>query len=396
VSDDWIRPAVDAGYDDMVDLRRDLHAHPEIGLEEHRTTGIIRDRLDALGLAREVTGTDTGAVYSLDGGRPGATVVLRADIDALPVVEEVDLGYRSRTDGLMHACGHDEHTAAQLGVAAMLAARAEELPGRYVFVFQPGEELCDGAAKMLAGGALADIGPARLLGHHVSSLLPLGWVGVRAGVAMSEVHTLRVEVHGTGGHAAMPGAGDVVRAVAALAVELATVVDGMSLEGTDCVCTAGLLQAGTAPNVAPRSARLLGTLRTFTDEQRVDALGRLEALCLRMGTDYGVDVHLALAGHAPAVVNDPTTAAVVADAARVMLDPTVVGAQVFDLPPVTPSDDVSELMARVPGCYFFVGGAPPDGTAGAHHSPTFAIDDQALRTSALVTTRAALALAGST
>jgi len=389
-ADRWVQGAVAAVFDEMVDTRRLLHAHPELGFEEHQTTALVRQRLAGLGLSEEPAGTDTGAVFSLDGGREGATVVLRADIDALPVDEEVALPYRSTVDGVMHACGHDEHTASLLGVAAALSRRAGDLPGRYVFVFQPGEETCDGARRMLELGALRRLGPARLVGHHVTSQLPVGMVGLRPGVAMSEAHSLRVELHGGGGHGAMPtGTGDVVAGAAQLAVSLPSVVEGLTFEGTACVCSAGTLHAGTAPNVVPDRAVLEGTLRTFTDRQREDALARLADLVAQVAADRGVEATLTLPSHTPAVVNDPAVTAVVDRVAREV----VADGHLLAMPPVGPSDDVSELLAVVPGCYFFVGGAPPDGPAGMHHSPTFAVDDGALRVSALVTLHAALALA---
>lgn len=387
---EWVETAVTAALDEMIDTRHTLHAQPELGFAEHRTTALVRDRLTGLGLSEEPAGTTTGAVFSLEGGRPGSTVVLRADIDALPVEEQVDVPYRSQVGGVMHACGHDEHTASLLGVARVLSRRAGDLPGRFVFVFQPGEETCDGARRMLELGALRSLGPARLVGHHVTSQLPVGLVGLRAGVAMSEAHSLRVELHGGGGHGAMPtGRGDVVAAAAQLAVSLPSVVEGLSFEGTDCVCSAGTLHAGTAPNVVPDRAVLEGTLRTFTDRQRAEALARLRDLVGQVADDRGVEAVLTLPSRTPAVVNDPAVTAVVERIAGQALP----DGQVFRMPPVAPSDDVSELLAVVPGCYFFVGGAPAGSSAGAHHSPTFAVSDGALRVSATVTLRAALALA---
>lgn len=387
---EWIEPAVGAAFDEMVETRHTLHARPELGFAEHETTALVRERLAGLGLTEEPAGTDTGAVFSLDGGRPGSTVVLRADIDALPVQEQVAVPYRSQVDGLMHACGHDEHTASLLGVARVLSQRAGDLPGRFIFVFQPGEETGSGARRMLELGALAGLGPAHLVGHHVTSQLPVGTVGLRTGIVMSESHALRVEVRGSGGHGAMPsGRGDVVAAAAQLAISLPAVVTGLSYKGTECVCSAGTLHAGTASNVVPDRAMLEGTLRTFTGEQRHQALDRLRDLAGQVATDRGVEVELSFPAHTPAVVNDPAVAAVVERAAGQAAE----DGRVLQMPPVAPSDDVSELLSRMPGCYFFVGGGPPDGSAGVHHSPTFAVADAALRVSALVSVRAALALA---
>ena len=316
--------------------------------------------------------------------------MLRADIDALPVHEAVDLPFRSFDDGVMHACGHDVHTAALLGAARVLAEHAGDLPGRYVLVFQPGEESLCGARTMVEGGLFDDLTVDGLVGFHVTSMAPPGLVGLRPGIAMSEAHSLTITLRGGGGHGAMPSdQGDVVRAVAVTVGELAGTVEGLRYEGTDCVCSAGMLAAGTAVNVVPELATLRGTLRTFTDDQREEALGRLRALCGRIGSDFGVAVELTLTERTPAVVNDPSVTARVEAAARALPDVHVVA-----MPPVAPSDDVSEFLNRVPGCYFFVGGALADGSSGVHHSPTFALDESSLRVGAAVLLESAVALAG--
>ncbi len=382
---------VDAAFDEMVDTRRDLHAHPELALHETRTTELVRDRLSALGLTEPCRPTATGAVFDLGGGRPGPTVVLRADIDALPVHEGVDVPFRSSVDGLMHACGHDVHTAALLGVARVLAGRAEELPGRYRFIFQPAEEGVCGAQLMIDGGALADL-PAgtRLVGFHVGSILPAGMVAMRDGIAMAEVHAFRLVIEGPGAHGGMPSAGgNVVLAAAALVRELGSVVEELTYESTPCVCSAGTVQAGTAPNVVPTRAVVTGTLRTFTDHQRAVALDRLRDLCAAVAESEQVTVDLALPEHASAVVNSPEVTTVVESVARSVVGPT----KVLRMPPVSPSDDVSEMLRLLGGCYFFVGGGLPDGSSGMHHSPTFAVDESSLRVGAAVVAGAAVALA---
>ena len=380
----------DTVFDDMVDVRRALHRRPELSLEEHVTTGVIRDRMKALGIDEAIRAAETGGIFSMDGGRPGRTVVVRGDIDGLPVQEDTNRAVHSEVDGVMHACGHDVHVASVLGAASVLASRREDLPGRYVFVFQPGEEALCGAKTMLEGGALSVMQDGRLTGFHVTSLLPTGMVALRNGIAMSEAHSLRIELSGPGGHGAVPSAqGDVIRATAVLVGLLSSVVDGLAYEGSVCVCSAGTLTAGTAVNVVPTSARVTGTLRTFTPEQREDAVGRLRALCDSVSEDQGVHIELALPEHTPAVVNDPAVTELVEAEAKAVL-----GADnVLRIPPTQPSDDVSEFLARLPGCYFFVGGGPGDGSGGMHHSPSFFVEDGALRSGASVLVRSALALA---
>jgi amidohydrolase len=381
---------VDAVYDHMVDLRREVHHRPELAFAEHHTTGLIRDHMAKLGIDESVRVTDTGGIFTMEGGRPGAAVVLRADIDALPIQEDEAKPGRSEVEGVMHACGHDVHVAALLGAASVLASRREELPGRYVFLFQPGEEALCGAKAMVENGALAAMEGGRLVGFHVTSQIPTGIVALRSGVTMSEAHSLRITLTGPGGHGAMPtGQGDVIQAAAELVRGLGQVADGLSYEGAGCVCSAGTLRAGTAVNVVPTSALVTGTLRTFTAAQRKEALGRLRDLCGSVGEAQGVRVELELPEHTPAVVNDPGVVDLVEAEAQ-----QVLGAdQVLRMPPSAPSDDVSEFLAHLPGCYFFVGGAATDGTSGTHHCPTFSVEDASLRIGAGVMVRSALSLA---
>ncbi len=381
---------VDAVFDDMVDIRRDLHRNPELGFEEVDTTALVRWRLEGLGLAELPVVTPTGAAYTLMGGRPGRPVVLRADMDALPITEEVSLPFASHVEGKMHACGHDAHTAVLLSVAQVLQGRAEDLCGSYTFIFQPAEELLGGARQMVDGGVLDGLEGGVTLGHHVTSVLPTGLVAMRPGIAMAEVHTFALVLRGPGGHGAVSGqSGDVVRAICDAVSQLGAVVEGLDYEHISCVCSAGMVRAGTAPNVLPDHASLKGTLRTFTPEHRKEALKRLRSLCDRVGSDHGVTVQLELPGSAPAVTNDPSTTETVAHVARAQL-----GAEkVMAMPPVTPSDDMSVFLQRLPGCYFFVGGALGGGRSGMHHSPTFAIDEEAMRIAARLMVGAAATLA---
>jgi amidohydrolase len=382
--------AVEGAFDEMVDTRRMVHRHPELAFEEHATTALIRDRMASLQIAELTRVLDTGGIFALEGGRPGRTVVLRADIDGLPIREDAATPFHSEVDGVMHACGHDVHVAALLGAASVLGSRRDELPGRYIFLFQPAEEALCGAKRMVEGGALDLLTGARLVGFHVTSQIPTGLVALRDGITMSEAYSLRITLVGPGGHGAMPtGQGDVIKALAELVPRLATVADGLTYEGANCICSAGMLSAGTAVNVVPTTATVSGTLRTFTEAQRQEALVRLQAICDAVGDAQGVRIGLELPEHTPAVVNDATVTNVVEAQAQELL-----GADhVFRMPPSSPSDDVSEFLNHLPGCYFFVGGASADGTSGMHHSPTFSVEDAALRVGAGVVVRSAVALA---
>ncbi len=373
----------------MRDIRHDLHRHPELSFAEHRTTAVICERLRELGWALLECPTETGAVAHL-AGRGGRHVLVRADIDALPVQEESDVDFASVVPGVMHACGHDVHTAAALGVADVLARlrAADELVGSYTLVFQPAEEGLGGARAMIEGGLLETLRPDVAIGAHVASLAPVGVVATRPGVLMSQAHAFAVELTGTGGHGAMAtSAGNVVLAASALAPRLGEVVAGLEHAGVACACSAGVLAAGTAPNVVPRRGVVRGTLRTFSAAQADEALARLGALVEAIAGQFEVSATLQLNESTPAVINDEATEAVVVaaleDAPELMF---------FETPPVTPSDDVAEFLNRVPGCYLLVGGAPPGG-AGMHHAPDFAIDDEALRRVARAVLSGALALA---
>ena len=381
---------LDRANDAMVDIRHDLHAHPELSFQEHRTTNVVRDRLVSLGWELAPCPTATGAVAVLRGRRHGRRVMVRADIDALPVQEERPLAYRSVLDGVMHACGHDVHTAGLLGVADLLAQRREELAGEYTLVFQPAEESLGGARAMIEGGLFDEHPVDVVIGAHVTSLAPVGLVAARPGVLMSEALAIAVHFEGAGGHGAMASTeGNVILAVSSLAPRLGEVVADLSFDGTNCACSPGVIQAGTANNVVPRHALLRGTLRTFTAQHQVEALERLRTLVGEIEQSFGVRCSIESNDGTPAVVNDPEVAQ------RVMATAgAVVGhANVLAVPPTTPSDDVSEFLNRVPGCYMFIGGALGDGTSGMHHSPDFAVDDGALRNVAGVLAACAVELA---
>ena len=281
--------------DPMVDIRHDLHAHPELAFEEHRTTQVVTDRLVQLGFEIRPCPTVTGVVARLVGARPGRRVMVRADMDGLPVSEErSDLSFVSQNEGVMHACGHDVHVAGLLGVADLLARRRDDLEGEFTLLFQPAEEAISGARAMIEGGVLDSNPVDFVIGAHVTSLAPVGLVATRAGILMSDAQSITVNIKGRGGHGAMATVeGNVVLAVSYLAPRLASVVDGLIYEGTGCACSAGVLSAGTANNVVPRHAQLQGTLRTFTADQKDEAVRRLRALLDEVENAFQVTCELA-------------------------------------------------------------------------------------------------------
>jgi amidohydrolase len=390
VTDADTTAAIDTVYDEMVDIRRAVHRQPELAFAEHATTALIRDRMAAWDIGELHRVGETGGIFAFDGDRPGGAVVLRADIDGLPIQEDAANPFHSDVEGTMHACGHDVHVASLLGVAHALSARREQLAGRFIFLFQPAEEALCGAKRMVEAGALEVIGDARLIGFHVTSQIPTGLVALREGIAMSEAHSLHITLTGPGGHGAIPTAtGDVIKATADLVARLGSVAQGLTYEGASCVCSAGMLSAGTAVNVVPTTATVSGTLRTFTDDQREETLLRLQAVCDGIADSHGVRVELDFPEHTPAVVNDGTVTDLVEEVSQVQLGRE----HVIRMPPSSPSDDVSEFLSYLPGCYFFVGGASPDESSGMHHSPTFSVEDGSLRVGAGVLLRSAIALA---
>jgi amidohydrolase len=390
---DWLPAAVAAGIDESVDTRRWFHAHPELSFEEHESSRLILDRLVALGLQIEACPTPTGAVASLTGGKPGRTVVVRADIDALPVHEEVDLAFRSSVDGQMHACGHDAHGAILLSVARLMADRADDLPGRYVFLFQPAEEKLGGARRMIDGGVLDGLDAEASVAIHVTSQMPVGLIGLKAGTAMSGSHSFRVLIRGPGGHGAVAGReGNVVLAAADLAGRLPGTAESMTYEEAHCACSTGMIHAGTAPNVVPQLAELRGTLRTYTSEQGAAGVAAVEDVCRLVAEEFGVEVDLDMVFGTAPVVNDPDATNRVRRATQQLLG----GDRIIPMPPVAPSDDMAEFLDRLPGCYFFVGAGDPEHRSGAHHSPTFRIDEGCLETGAVSLAAAAMALAAPT
>lgn len=378
--------------DEVVDTRRHLHSHPEVGFEEHETSRLIEERLSAIGAEVAKCPTDTGAVAVLDGGRPGRTVLLRADIDALPIVEESGVPFESRIEGRMHACGHDGHTAILLGVARALSERAEDLPGRYVFLFQPAEEIISGAREMIARGVL-DQHPADVcVGLHLGSFLESGTVMTRPGLLWAGCDSFELTITGPGGHGGMMGReGNVISAQAFLLERLHTIVDGLIADDAQCHTTVGQIITDGFFNIVPRHAVLRGTVRTFTPELREEALDRLRGLMLETDTEFAVSSDVKIVYETVPLRNEPNVTDTVLAAAH-----DIVGDKASLLGrPLTVSDDMSEFLTRIPGCYFTVGARPPDAeVAPAHHSPTFRIDEAALETGVRVLLESAVRLAG--
>ncbi|HVC99561.1 MAG TPA: M20 family metallopeptidase [Candidatus Dormibacteraeota bacterium] len=378
--------------DEVIDIRRHLHRHPEVSFDEHQTSHLIARRLESYGLTLHPCPTETGAVATLDGGKPGRTILIRADIDALPIQEESGVDFQSGSDGRMHACGHDAHTAILLGVAKTLAEQAEDLPGRYLFVFQPAEEVVSGARQMIANGLLEQHPADFAIGLHLAAWAESGHVITKPGLLWGGSDAFEITFLGPGGHGGMMGrAGNVINAQAFLVERLMTVVEGLEWEdGTPCHTTIGDVRTDGAWNIVPRHALVKGSLRTFTEKLREVALQRLADLLLETETEFSVDAQLKLVHGTVPLINHPTPTDIVMETAR-----ELIGEKASTLGhPLTVSDDVAEFLTHIPGCYFQLGAKPPElEVPTSHHSPFFRIDEAAFATGVRVLAGSAVRLA---
>jgi amidohydrolase len=388
---DQLKSDIDELVPDMVAMRRDLHEHPELAFEEVRTSGIVAQRLRALGLEVQTGIAETGVIGTLRGGvsKPGAkTIAIRADMDALPIYELNEIEYRSTIDGKMHACGHDGHTSILLAVADILTKRRSELPGTVKFVFQPAEEVIGGAEPMVKEGAME--GVDGVIGLHLISDYPLGRVGVRAGTVFASADKVVLRVQGQGGHAAMPETTvDPIVISAHIITALQTLISRETSPFSPAVITIGKISAGTAFNIIPETAELQGTMRAFTSEHREKLVRRIgevaSGIALAMGGTCAVEIF----DGCPPCTNDPAMTEVVRKAAI-----EAVGEKDVDESEevmTTGSDDMAYFLNTVPGCYFIVGVHNEDkGARYPHHHPRFNIDEDALAVGVEVLTRAAM------
>ena len=357
----------------LVQNRRDLHAAPELSGKEIDTARYIAQRLGTLAVDRlrlEVGGT--GVVADINGTGPGRAVLVRADMDALPIDESVDVPFRSTRRGVMHACGHDVHMSIALNLAETLARNRDAFPGFVRFAFQPAEEIGGGAKPMIDDGALEGID--RVIGLHVWSELPVGQVSVRRDVVMASADFFALTVRGKAGHGAQPHLTvDAIAIAAQVVTALQTLVSRETSPIAPAVITIGSVQGGSAPNIVAGEAVLRGTLRTFDKALRTALLGRIAELADGIARSLRGRCDFKLESEAPPVINDPSIADLVSDAAR-----GVVGADgVVPFQPLMVGEDFSYFLEARPGCFFLLGGAP-EGPPVVHHTPQFRIDERCL------------------
>lgn len=368
--------------DQTVALRRAIHRRPEIGLELPRTQRVVLDALDDLGLAPR-TGTKLSSVVAaLEGARPGPTVLLRADMDALPLAEETGLAFASEVDGAMHACGHDTHVAMLLGAARLLAARRAEIAGRVLLMFQPGEEGCHGAKLMLDEGLLdlADGAPVRAaFALHITTQFASGTINVRPGPMMASGDKLRIAVRGQGGHASAPHrALDPVPIACEIVQALQTVVTRRVSVFDPAVVTVTQIFASTAHNVIPDTAELRGTIRTLSEETRAALRARIATAAEGIAAAHGATAEVWVDAGFPVTVNDAGAVELLRRAAGELLGDDRVPPM---RDPLMGSEDFSYVLQRVPGAIAFLGARPPElapEAAPSNHSAHVVFDEAAL------------------
>ncbi len=357
----------------LLEMRRDFHRHPELAFQEVRTSAKLAEFLEKLGLEVTRGVAQTGLVARLKGTKPGKTVLVRADIDALPIHEASGVEYTSQFPGVMHACGHDGHAAITAHVAAVFARFKEQLAGEVRFAFQPAEEIVSGALPMVEAGVLE--GVDAVVGLHLYSLLPAGKVGVRPGPSMAAADAFTIHLRGKGAHAAMPHEGvDTVLMASHVIVALQSLVSRETDPvGTSVITIASVMAGQGAHNVIPETAELKGTLRTFDARLREKLIRRIGEMSQGIAAALGGSAEVVWLRGSPAVVNDP----VMVERFRQVAQRVVGEESVLEVPPVMGGDDMSEFLNRRPGVYFWLGAGDPDPAKNRpHHHPGFWIDDQ--------------------
>ncbi len=372
----------------LEEIFQTLHQFPELGNCEHSSAALIRARLDALGIPYTPL-LDTATVAVIRGHAPGRTIGFRADIDALPLTEETGLPYASRTCGVMHACGHDFHTAALLGAAELLARRRNKFAGTVKLFFQPDEEGDGGAARMIAAGCMENPTVDAMLCCHVESGIPTGTLSVRSGPICAASNPFAVTIRGRGSHGAKPHLGtDVIVAGAQTVTALQTISSRRTSPTEPVVVTVGSFHSGTAGNILPEEAKLTGILRTMGGEARERVKADFRAIVSGIAAGMGVEAEIEIFESYPGCRNDPAVTSLLRQAAaKVLGEPNVLE---LDAPSLG-TDDFGYFSDAAPGCYYYIGvGNEEKGFTCPNHSPRFAADPDALPLAAAVAAQAAL------
>ena len=378
---EWMRREADELLPKLVEWRRDFHRHPELGFQEVRTAGIVAAHLQELGLEVSTGVGKTGVIAMVepdDLPDDSETVLLRFDMDALPIHEETGLPYASQNAGVMHACGHDGHTAIGMGVAQLLTRHRNELAGRVKLVFQPAEEGMGGAMAMISDGALEEPQPAAAYGLHLWSRLPYNQVVVQSGPLWAAADIFTLTVNGKGGHGATPhDTIDATLVASQLVVALQTIVSRNANPSDTAVVTVASFHSGNAGNVISEQAVLKGTIRSFEPDVRDLLLRRFEEICTGVCQAFGASYEFEMHSCVPATINSEAGARVMEGIAK-----EVVGEQnVAQIAPMMVGEDMAEFLNRAPGCFVLVGAAnPEEGFYSPHHSPSFDFEESVMPT----------------
>ena len=365
----------------IVEIRRDIHRHPELGFREKRTAALVADRLKALGYEVQTGVGVTGVVGVLKGGRPGPVVAVRADMDALPIPELIDVPYKSTVPNVKHACGHDAHTAIALGVAEMFSRMRADIPGTIKFLFQPAEEGDPdggrtGALRMLDDKAFENPAPAAIFGLHVMPTLEAGQLGANIGPAMASSDRYTITITGKKTHGAYPHTGiDPVPIAAQVIMALQTIPSRQIDAQKPTVVTVGIIQGGNRFNIVADEVSLTGTVRSLDTEGPSIVKGKMEAIVKGITSSFGAAYALKYEEGAPVTFNDPA----LARASLPALEAVVGAANLRTPPPQMGAEDFAYFQQRVPGFYFFLGVANPKKNITAMiHTEHFDIDEDAL------------------
>ena len=360
----------------VIALRRDFHAHPELGFQENRTAGIVAARLRELGYDEVHTGiATTGVVGVMRGARAGKTIMLRADMDGLPIEEENGVPYRSTNSGVMHACGHDGHVAILLGAAQTIAERRAELPGTVCLVFQPAEEGHGGGQAMVEAGVLERFGIERAYGLHLASAHPVGLVGVREGPFYASSDSIEITIEGKGGHGASPHLSiDPIYVAGEFIVAVQQIVSRRIDPLEPAVITIGAIHGGTTHNVIPSRVRLLGTVRAFDAGVRDAMAERIEQVLRGVCEAAGATYTFEYLWRYPVTSNDAEQTRYV----RALAERVAGAEHVAEIPRIMGAEDFSFFAERVPACFFTIGSSGGEASYWPHHHAKFDIDERAL------------------
>ena len=374
-------------------MRRDFHKHPELGFREVRTGGIVAKELEALGIEVTKGVGKTGIVGYLEGSKPGPTILLRFDMDALPITEETGAEYSSTNPGVMHACGHDGHTAIGLTVAKMLHAQRDELAGNIKFCFQPSEEGTNGeeiggALMMMRDGVLENPKVEKTLSLHVWNDKPVGWIHIGSGPVMAGADLFNIKLTGKGGHGAAPETTvDPVVAAAQIITALQTIASRNVAPLKPAVVSVTSVHAGTAFNIIPQTAELNGTIRTFEPEVRKIVHERFEQIVRGIASSMGCEAEITIKQVTAPVINNEAVTERVLNIAQALLPQNEIETDPYL---TMGAEDMGYMQEKADGCYFMIGSANAEKNLNYnHHHPKFDFDERALVTGAALMASAA-------